>query len=95
MLAREKSIEEVLGCKWTVSVLWSISDGVNRPGAMKRHIGSVSTKVLTDRLNQLAAYGLIIKTRYQEIPQRTEYHLTPFGTRVVEIVDNLRKFNNY
>lgn len=82
-------LEQVIGCKWSVSVLMSVRDGVSRPGALERHIGGVSTKVLSERLRKLTAYGLLDRTVYPEVPPRTEYTLTPAGESLVRIIEQI------
>jgi len=72
-------LEDVIGCKWSVSVISAVAEGVVRPGALERHIAGISTKVLTERLRKLTAYGLLEKHSYAELPPRTEYTLTPKG----------------
>ncbi|SMC22170.1 transcriptional regulator, HxlR family [Andreprevotia lacus DSM 23236] len=84
-----QKLEDVVGCKWSVSVLLGIAAGVNRPGALERHIDGISTKVLSERLRKLEAYGLIDKVSYPEVPPRTEYHLTPAGARLVVIIGQI------
>ena len=37
-------LEDVLGCRWTISVLRAVGGGVNRPGALERHIEGISAK---------------------------------------------------
>jgi DNA-binding HxlR family transcriptional regulator len=85
-----RCLEDVIGCKWSVSVLMAAASGVTRPGAMERHIPEISTKVLNERLRKLSAYGLLEQERFPEVPPRTEYRLTPFGERVVALVGQLR-----
>lgn len=81
-----RRLEDVIGCKWSVSVLMAVRDGVARPGALERHIEGISTKVLSERLRKLTAYGLLDRTRFPEVPPRTEYSLTPAGAELVEII---------
>jgi len=88
--AAYRKLEDVIGCKWSVSVLIAIGDGVVRPGALERHIAGISTKVLTERLRKLTGYGLLIKHSYAEVPPRTEYSLTSYGKRVIEIVASIK-----
>ncbi|MEC4766358.1 helix-turn-helix domain-containing protein [Halomonas sp. CUBES01] len=81
-----RKLEDVVGCKWSVSVLLSVGSGINRPGALERHIQGISTKVLSERLRKLTAYGLLEKHSYPEVPPRTEYSLTTSGKKLLEIV---------
>ena len=85
-----RKLEDVLGCKWSVSVLVAIAGGVQRPGALERSIPGLSTKVLSERLRKLEAFGLIEKTVPDSSPPRTDYTLTNHGRKVVNIVEQVR-----
>lgn len=86
-------LEDVVGCKWSVSVLQAIAAGVARPGVLERQIHGISTKVLSERLRKLTAYGLVAKQVYAEVPPRTEYALTPSGRKLVRIIDQIRQLD--
>lgn len=88
-----RCLEDVVGCKWSVSVLLATAEGVTRPGALEKHIAGISTKVLSERLRKLTQYGLLKQYRYPESPPRTEYELTLFGNKVVEMVVQLRQLD--
>ena len=88
-----QQLEEVVGCKWSVSVLQSIAAGIVRPGELERSIAGISTKVLSERLRKLGAYGLIVKTVFPEVPPHTEYHLTTNGKKLVAIIQQLRELD--
>ena len=78
-------LEDVIGCRWTISVLRAVAAGVNRPGALERHIAGISTKVLTDRLRHFTRAGVFERVQFPEIPPRVEYRLTPFGTKFLKL----------
>lgn len=88
-----RCLEDVIGCKWSVSVLLAAGDGVTRPGAMQRSIPGISTKVLNERLRKLTNYGLLEQHRYAESPPRTEYELTAFGREVIALVARIRELD--
>lgn len=81
-----EKLEQVLGCKWSVSVLLTVQKDIKRPGAIEKNIEGISTKVLTERLRKLTEFGLLEKQMFPEIPPRTEYTLTEAGHAVVEII---------
>lgn len=91
--SRYFQLEEVVGCKWSVSVLRAIGDGVSRPGALERYIQGISTKVLSERLRKLTAYGLLDKHVYAEVPLRTEYELTANGKKLVAIIAQIKQLD--
>ena len=88
-----RCLEDVIGCKWSVSVLLAAGDGVARPGAMEKHIPGISTKVLSERLRKLTKYGLLEPHRYAESPPRTEYEITLFGREVITLVTRIRELD--
>jgi len=91
---RDECLEQVVGCKWSVSVLMAVRDGVTRPGALERAIPGISTKILSERLRKLVGYGLVIKKTYPEVPPRTEYSLTAKGGKLVRIIEQLRDLDD-
>lgn len=86
-------LEQVVGCKWSVSVLHEIRCGTNRPGALERAIEGISTKVLSERLRKLTDYGLLDKQTFNEVPPRTEYALTEVGKRLIKIIEQIRQLD--
>jgi len=90
----DRLLEDVLGCRWTISVLRAVGSGVTRPGALERHIKGISAKVLSDRLKHFQRAGIFERVQYPEIPPRVEYRLTPFGkkfTKLLKEVGRLQK----
>lgn len=65
--------------KWTVLILRDLLGGTKRFGELKRSLGRVSQKVLTERLREMEGCGLVERTVYAEVPPRVEYTLTPLG----------------
>ncbi len=89
-----RQLEDVIGCKWSVSVLQAVGAGISRPGALERHIEGISTKVLSERLRKLTRYGLLEKHVFAEVPPRTEYSLTPNGLKLVGIIGQIRHLDD-
>jgi DNA-binding HxlR family transcriptional regulator len=52
-LAVSRMVEQIVKCKWSLTVLALIRGGVNRPGAMVRAVPGLTTKVLNERLRKL------------------------------------------
>ncbi len=90
----EMLLEDVIGCRWTISVLRAVSSGVRRPGALERHVKGISAKVLNDRLKHFQRAGIFERVVFPEIPPRVEYRLTPFGkkfSKLLREVERLQK----
>lgn len=50
---------------------------------------AVNPKVLTDRLKDLVAAGVLSRETFGEIPPRVEYSLTAKGAELVKLFDHL------
>jgi len=75
---------DLVGGRWTSTVLFVIGDGVKRYSDLQRQIPDVTKKVLTQTLRALEGDGLVGRTVYPVVPPRTEYRLTPLGLRFLE-----------
>lgn len=84
-------LEDVIGCRWSFSVLRAVASGVNRPGALERHIDGISAKVLGDRLRTFTRAGIFERVQFPEIPPRVEYRLTAFGRKFVDLIRRVEK----
>jgi DNA-binding HxlR family transcriptional regulator len=84
-----RKLEDVIGCKWSVSVLVVIQRGIHRPGEIERAIENISKKVLAERFRKLVAFGLLNKMTFNEILPHSEYHLTPKGKKLVGILSQI------
>ena len=84
-------VEQIVGCKWSLTVLGLIMRGVNRPGAMERSVPGLTAKVLNERLRKLLRFGIISRHEYPEIPPRVEYRLTGFGERFAQLVGDIER----
>lgn len=82
-------VEEVVGCKWSVTVLALITSGVSRPGAMQRRVRGLTAKVLNERLKKLLRFGIIERQMFAEVPPRVEYRLTVFGKRFNGVIAHI------
>ncbi|MGI6360950.1 MAG: winged helix-turn-helix transcriptional regulator [Bacillota bacterium] len=77
----------LIGDKWKVLILRDLIDGTKRFGKLKKSIGSVSQKVLTQQLRDMEEKGLVIRKVYAEVPPRVEYTLTETGYSLKPILD--------
>lgn len=80
-------VESIVGCKWSLSVLALVRQGVVRPGAMERATPGLSAKVLAERLDKMVRFGILSREQFPEVPPRVEYRLTSFGAKFVTILD--------
>lgn len=84
-----RMVEDVVGCKWSLSVIECVRRGIARPGEMERAIGGIRTKVLNERLGKLQRFGILTKQSFPEVPPHVEYRLTAFGEQFAEVLDRI------
>lgn len=84
-----RMVEDIVGCKWSLTVLSLITAGVTRPGAMQRRVEGLTAKVLNERLRKLLRFGIIEREVFAEVPPRVEYRLTAFGRRFSSVLERI------
>jgi DNA-binding HxlR family transcriptional regulator len=68
---------ELLTRPWTLHILWVLShDGPMRFGILRRQIGGISARVLTERLRTLEGAGFVFRHYQQTIPPAVTYGIT-------------------
>ncbi|MFC4082559.1 winged helix-turn-helix transcriptional regulator [Amycolatopsis samaneae] len=73
---------DLMANTWNPVVLWALRKGPQRPSQLRRRIGGISTKVLTEALRRLEYSGLIDR-RAEDVPSRVEYALTELGASLL------------
>lgn len=81
---------EVLGGKWKMPILWRLKDRPWRHGELRRSLGGITAKMLTQQLRELEADGMLTRTVYAEVPPRVDYAITELGTSAIEPIQALR-----
>ena len=76
--------------KWAVLILILLADGTKRFNALKRMIGGVSQKMLSQTLKSLERDGLVSRKVIPTVPVTVEYSITPLGRTLHAAVDPLR-----
>lgn len=56
---------------------------------MRRYLGRISDKTLSQNLKELEADGLVSRREYPQIPPKVEYALTERGASLMEVLDQL------
>lgn len=92
VLAPECPSREILKhvtSQWGVLVLIVLLEGTHRFSQLRKKIGGVSEKMLTQTLQQLEKDGFVKRVSYPVVPPHTEYSLTPLGEGVSRQVETL------
>ena len=78
--------------KWKGLVLWHLSSGTLRYGELKKHLGSITQKMLTQTLRELEKNALITRKVYPVVPPKVEYTITENGMKLIPIFEELQKW---
>lgn len=74
----------IIGDKWTLPVLYVLTQGTKRYSELQRAIPGISKKMLTQTLRRLESDNIVKRTVYPVVPPKTEYNLTVFGNKLIE-----------
>ena len=92
LLASECPSREILShvcSRWGVLVLVVLRSGMHRFSELRRKIGGVSEKMLSQTLQNLEQDGFVDRRSLPVVPPHVEYRLTPMGEEVALQVDSL------
>lgn len=84
----------LLNNRWKVLILRDLMDGKKRFGELKRTVGNISQKVLTENLRDMEKFGLLTRTVFAEVPPRVEYELTETGYSLSTVLDSLSEWGS-
>ena len=80
----------VFGGKWKARIICLLSDGTpKRYSALMKELGNITDAVLSARLRELTADGIVCRMAYPEVPPRVEYGLTDHGRSVLPILASI------
>ncbi|UGT62339.1 winged helix-turn-helix transcriptional regulator [Nocardia asteroides] len=87
-------VVDVVFSRWTTPILWSLHEyGPHRFVELQQRIGSITPKVLTERLRHLERDGLISRTYFAEVPPRVVYEITALGTSLAPLFAALAEWS--
>ena len=70
---------QMIGSKWKLLILRNLLQRPWRFNELRKSLGGISQKVLTDSLRSMEADGIITRTVYPEVPPHVEYSLNELG----------------
>lgn len=81
-----------IGDKWSILVMSSVLGKTCRFGELKRGVGGISAKVLTQTLRKLEKYGFITREPFSVLPMKVEYSLASLGQELSVILHSLTEW---
>jgi len=81
-----------LGGAWTPNLIWNLTGGPRRFGELRHDIPGISAKMLSTRLKDLEAKGVVRRTLINSSPPSAEYALTELGHEMVPLIEAIAAF---
>jgi DNA-binding HxlR family transcriptional regulator len=82
----------LLGKKWTAFIVWALLEGPRRFTELAEAAPGLRDRVLSQRLKELEAAGLVTRTPYPEVPPRVEYELTDAGRALGPVIAEMERW---
>lgn len=88
-----RDVLDRIGDKWSVLVIALLGDGPMRFMELKRAIGLVSQRMLTQTVRALERDGLVTRTVHPVVPPRVDYELTDVGRGLQGLLTQLAQWS--
>ncbi len=84
-----RQVLDLIADKWTVLIIRQLAGGTMRFAQLRRAIGGISQKVLTNTLRELERDGILTRRVYASVPPKVEYTLTDLGHSLDSLVEGV------
>ena len=81
---------ELIGKRWTGAILLVLMDGPCHFSQVRDLVPEISDRLLSERLKELEAEGIVERRVIDGAPVRVEYSLTPKGRALEPVVHQLK-----
>jgi DNA-binding HxlR family transcriptional regulator len=83
--------KELLDGKWKLMLIYYISDGIQRPGALQKKLAA-DRRVMTRQLDELVKDGFVDKISFDTKIPKVEYQLTALGSSLLPLIISLESW---
>lgn len=85
-------VHKIMTGKWKLLILWYLSYNTLRFSQLRKKLGNVTEKMLTQQLRELEHDKLIFRQVYPVVPPKVEYGLTDIGKMIIPVLEMMHKF---
>jgi DNA-binding HxlR family transcriptional regulator len=85
---------ELIGKRWTGAILIVLMDGPLRFSEVRHLVPDLSDRLLSERMKELEAEGLVERRVLDEMPIRVQYELTKKGRALEPTLRSLKSWAN-
>jgi len=86
---RFSNVLSLIGDKWTVMIVLTLTERPRRFNDIKRTIGGISQQMLARTLRALERDGMVARTVHPTVPPQVEYALTALGRSLADPIREL------
>lgn len=86
---RFSGVLSLIGDKWTVMIVLTLTERPRRFNEIKRTIGGISQQMLSRTLRALERDGMVTRTVHPTVPPQVEYALTDLGCSLARPIREL------
>jgi DNA-binding HxlR family transcriptional regulator len=87
-----RAAADLLERRWQLSIIYAALSGALRFNEFSDAIAGISPRMLSERLRDLEAAGLVERTVLPTSPPTVEYRLTERGRRLAPIVEAMSEY---
>lgn len=80
---------ELIGRRWTGAILMVLLQGASRFTDIVQSVPGLSDRLLSERLKELEAEGIVTRSVHAETPVRIEYQLTEKGKALSSVTESV------
>jgi DNA-binding HxlR family transcriptional regulator len=83
---------ELIGKRWSGAILFVMTNGPLRFSEIRHLVPDLSDRLLSERLKELEAEGIVQRRVFDEVPVRVEYELTAKGHALEPVLRDLKSW---
>lgn len=80
---------ELIGRRWSGAIIFLLLKATARFADLRAGIPGITDRMLSERLHELEAQGIVSRTVIPETPVRVEYALTEKGKALATVIDSI------
>ena len=85
-----QALGTILGKKWVGKILWVLKDEKKRYGELQRMLNKCSKKMLSQQLDLLIQYKIVINQKFEEDNKvESSYYLSDKGKNLIPIIKDM------
>ncbi|WP_144521922.1 winged helix-turn-helix transcriptional regulator [Bacillus pumilus] len=93
MCPRFEKAVELLSKRWVALIVFQLLSGSQRFSEIEAALTNLSGRVLSERLKELEAAGILKRKVFAETPVRIEYSLTDMGRSLAPVFEEIAKWS--